>query len=57
MASASRPVEHVGEQVVIAEPLPVLVERDEEQILPLHPIEKRATHSCLPGDGIAERSV
>ena len=47
--------EHVGEQVVVAVPLPVVVERDEEQVGPLERDQPRRPPG-LAGDGIAQRA-
>ncbi len=48
--------EHLGEEVVIAEPVTLSVERDDEQVGALEGLQHgRAAHAA--GDGIAERSA
>ncbi len=46
--------EHVGEEVVVAVPGAVIVERDDEEVGPLELLERRST-ARPTGDGIAER--
>jgi hypothetical protein len=45
--------QHVGEQVVVAVPLPMVVERDEEQVGPLQRHQPRRA-AGLTGDGVAQ---
>ena len=47
--------QHVGEQVVVAVPAAVVVERDDEQVLPLQRLEHRPARPVRAGDGVAQR--
>jgi hypothetical protein len=54
--------QNLGEQVVIAEPLPVLIQRDDEQVLALERVDERGRVARIgdgtgdgTGDGIAQR--
>ena len=46
--------EHVGEEVVVAVPVPAIVERDEEEVRPIEPLEHRLP-AAAAGDGVAQR--
>jgi hypothetical protein len=46
--------EHFGEEVVVAVPLPLVIEWDDEQVVALQGREHRAA-AVQPGDGVAQR--
>ena len=54
LVQQSRP-QHVGEEVVVAVPEAAIVERDEEEVGPIEPLEHRLP-AAATGHGIAQRS-
>ena len=48
--------QHVGEQVMVAKPLPPIVERDDEEVLAIQRVE-HCLAAAATGHGIAERAV
>jgi hypothetical protein len=48
--------EHFGEEVVVAVPLPPVVQRHQEEV---GPVERHEGHGAVgaPGDGVAERAA
>ena len=48
--------QHVGEQLVVAEPLPPVVEGDEEEVVALEGAAASRAASSRPSDGVAQRA-
>lgn len=47
---------HLGEEVVVAVPLPAVVQRDEEELVPLDVLQQFSRVS-LPGEGLAQQNA
>ena len=49
-------MEHIGEEVVIAIPVALVIQRDEKVVAALQDRQPRVA-PCLPGDGLAQRAA